>query len=191
MIHNNDTKKVKETATAPYMRSAMKRFAAFLSLNTSTFLLFCLFAIIGCTSIDCPVQNSVYTKYKALKSDGTPDTLQSMLTVSTTMRNGTDSVLLNRLTQASEFELPISYTDAEDTLFFEITDNNIPVFDTVYVAKNNTPHFESVDCNISFFHDITSVRCTNHRIDSIVINKSSVTYDASTEHFHIYFKALP
>jgi hypothetical protein len=214
MRHNNDKKKKTGIGTLLSTRDIPARCHSFLSLHLFhlllpngfspskhrlsslsaaffTFLLFYLFTFTSCSSIDCPVQNSVYTKYKALRSDGTPDTLQSSLTVSTTMRNGIDSILLNRKTNATVFELPISYTDAEDTLFFELADEAKTLLDTVYVAKNNTPHFESVDCNISFFHDITAVKWTNNAIDSVVINKSSVNYDASTEHFHIYFKARP
>lgn len=87
-------------------------------------------------------------------------------------------------------ELPISYQNHEDTLIFELKDTfNVLRRDTVWIAKTNQPHFESVDCNISYFHEITSVRWTNEAIDSIGINKKDVNYDASTEHFHIYFKA--
>ena len=31
----------------------------------------------ACTSIDCPVQNAVYTVYSLKKADGTPDTLKT------------------------------------------------------------------------------------------------------------------
>lgn len=146
-------------------------------------------AATACSSIDCPVQNSVYTVYKAYKADGTADTLRDTLTVTTTRRDGTDSVLLNRLTNTTGFSLPISYTEPEDTLFFITKGMTGQSLDTVYVRKENTPHFESVDCNISYFHYITGLTHTGHAIDSIVINKPSVNYDASTEHFHIYFKA--
>ncbi len=148
-------------------------------------------AATACSSIDCPVQNSVYTVYKAVKSDGTPDTLRDTLTIATARRDGTDSVLLNRSVNTTAFNLPVSYTAPADTLFFRIGDEEGYTLDTVYVSKENTPHFESVDCNISYFHNITSVAHTRHAIDSIAINKPSVNYDASTEHFHIYFKARP
>ena len=147
-------------------------------------------AAAACSSVDCPVQNSVYTSYGLYKAGGERDTLRDTLTIATTRRDGTDSVLLNRSVNTTAFELPISYTDPEDTLFFTVGDTlgNVRI-DTVYIKKDNYPHFESVDCNISFFHNITAVRWTRQSIDSIVVNKQHVDYDASTEHFHIYFKA--
>lgn len=145
--------------------------------------------LIACSSVDCPVQNAVYTIYKVYAGDGTPATLTDTLSISTTKRDGMDSVLLNRSVNTAEFNLPISYYCAEDTLFFEIKDSVSTVIDTVYVSKDDTPHFESVDCNISFFHFIKGVRWTSHAIDSIVVNNQYVNYDLETEHFHIYFKA--
>ena len=60
--------------------------------------------------------------------------------------------------------------------------------DTIWVEKSNQPHFESVDCQISYFHTILSVKSTHHIIDSLSINNSQVNYDASKEHFHLYLK---
>lgn len=171
--------------------SLIKKIKASVKRLAPLYLFISLISVCACSSVDCPVQNTVYTVYHLYKSDGMRDTLSDTLSVSTTRRNGTDSVLLNRSVKTSSFELPISYNDPEDTLFFEIKDttaNSIAVYDTVYVKKDNQPHFESVDCNISFFHNITGVRWTTNAIDSITINKASVNYDASTEHFHIYFK---
>lgn len=151
---------------------------------------FWLFIIAAaCSSVDCPVQNTVYTVYKLYGDDGKEATLSDTLTISTTRRDGKDSVLLNRSLNTKTFNLPISYTDAEDTLFFEVKDSVATLTDTVYVSKDNIPHFESVDCSASFFHNITGVRWTRNAIDSIAINKKSVNYDPGTEHFHIYFKS--
>jgi hypothetical protein len=58
----------------------------------------------------------------------------------------------------------------------------------VWVKKEDFPHFESVDCNASFFHRLTDVRHTRHYIDSIVISNPSVDYDQKTEHFRLYPK---
>ena len=51
------------------------------------------------------------------------------------------------------------------------------------------PHFESVDCNTTYFHTITDVKYTCNYIDSIVINNSSVTYDSQTVHLYLYPKS--
>ncbi len=147
----------------------------------------------ACSSVDCPVQNVVETVYQVCLPDGSKATLLDTLTISTTRSNGTDTVLLNRSVGTSEFKLPISYDNPEDTLFFEVksaTEKWAPaVTDTVFIAKTNMPQFESAECHIAFFHNITEVRTTHNIIDSITINKRSVTYDASTAHFHVYFKA--
>lgn len=153
------------------------------------FLFVSLLIVTACTSIDCPVQNSVYTRYGLYKTDGTPDTLNDTLTVYISRRNKKDSVLVNRNVNTTKLDLPISYNAPEDTLFLMMKDTfNVLRYDTIYVAKTNYPHFESVDCNMSYFHEITGIRHCHHVIDSIAINKPSVNYDPSTEHFHIYLK---
>ena len=58
--------------------------------------------------------------------------------------------------------------------------------DTVWIRKENYPHFESVDCSASFFHTITAVRTTHRFIDTLVVNNPSVTYDSSQAHFHLH-----
>lgn len=143
----------------------------------------------SCSSIDCPVQNIVSTQYSFANAAGQRDTLSDTLTISTVRRGGTDSILLNRSVMTTDFSLPISYTAPADTLRFMLTDTlNRTISDTVVVAKTNTPHFESVDCNISFFHEITGVTFTRHFIDTIIVRNKSVNYDTSILHFNIVRK---
>ena len=153
-----------------------------------------IFLATSCTQIDCPVQNTVYTVYNLKKADGTADTLKvDTLWIKTVRSDGTDTTLINRLcgTSAYTFDLPISYTQPEDVLFIEIADTMGGLWrDTIRIKKDNLPHFESVDCQASYFHLITAVSTSHHAIDSIVINNPNVTYDASTEHFHLYLKSL-
>ena len=146
-----------------------------------------LMLMAGCSSIDCPLNNTTHANYKLA---GLVTTLVDTLTISTTKTTGEDSVLINRDVDVDSFILPMSYTQPQDVFFVELRDTfgNVTV-DQVTVTKENHPHFESVDCNISFFHYITRVRWTHNAIDSVVVNKQHVDYDASTEHFHIYFKA--
>lgn len=150
--------------------------------------------LISCTSIDCPVQNTVYTAYQLKKADGTTDTLKvDTLWIWTQREDGTDTLLLNRLcgATATDFTLPISYTLPEDVLCLAIADTLGGVWlDTIRIKKDNLPHFESVDCQASYFHKVTAVSSTHHAIDSIAINNSNVNYDASTPHFHLYIKSL-
>lgn len=152
--------------------------------------LLALLAMAACSSVDCPLNHRVYTSYRLYQPDGTPDTLGvDTLWILTTRANGTDSVLLNRLCGPSVtgFELPVSYTQPEDTFLVMLADTLGYYYpDSIFVRKENLPHFESVDCQASFFHRITSVRCMGNIIDSIVITNSDVNYDASTEHIRIY-----
>ena len=144
-----------------------------------------LLAMVGCTSLDCPLNNTTYTKYRLM---GNITTLNDTMTISTTKTEGTDSVLINKDVKVDSFILPMSYHQPEDVFYFEIRNQENQVFkDTVTVKKEDFSHFESVDCNPAFFHTITEVKTTHNLIDSIVINNKDVNYDASKAHFYIYF----
>lgn len=143
----------------------------------------------ACSSLDCPMNNLVYTNYKLLKADGTPDTLRDTITIITTQNTGNDVVVLNRAVNISSFILPISYAADRDTFYALISDtlHNVKG-DMFVVSKKSSPHFESIECSPSYFHHITEVEHTQETIDSIVINTPEVTYDTSKEHLYIYFK---
>ncbi len=144
----------------------------------------------ACTSIDCPLEHTVAVKYALYKSAGVRDTLSDTLYVFSLRVNGTDTTLLNRGVDISTFSLSTGYSTPEDTLFFlRHNVEDVWATDTVWVKKENHPHFESVDCSASFFHTITAVRSTHHGIDSIVINYPTVDYGTSQEHLHVYLKA--
>lgn len=152
----------------------------FLSL---VFVFFYAFTQSSCSSIECPLETTVETRYAV------PDTLKDTLWVWTPRGNDNDTLLLNRGVNLTSFALPISYNNPEDTLVFFITDTlHRWTLDTVFVKKDDYPHFESVDCSTLFFHRLTAVRSTGHGIDSIIINSPSVTYDQTPTHFKIYFK---
>jgi hypothetical protein len=149
------------------------------------------FLVADCSSIDCPVENTVRTYYNICNSDGSELKIDEGLSVTSKRRDGTDTLLLNMQTGISKFSLPVSYSHPEDILIFAYSSklgDIVYARDTVWVKKDDIPHFESVDCNASFFHNITAVRSTQHAIDSIRINNPSVTYDSSPEHFHLYLK---
>lgn len=149
----------------------------------------------SCSSIDCPVQNTVYTVYNLKKANGISDTMGIDTLWVWAVRSGkTDTLLINRLCgpKATSMKLHISYNQPEDVFCFVLKDTvkeNPYILDSVRIQKENYPHFESVDCQASFFHRITSVRCTHNFIDSIVVNNSYVTYDATNAHFYLYLKA--
>lgn len=135
----------------------------------------------ACSSIDCPLNNVVYTNYEL---EGPVQTLPDTLTITTQREDGFDSVLINQQVNTDSFSLPISYGRPEDILYFQTNH----LHDTVWVQKTNEPHFESVDCGLNYFHTITGVRFTRHAIDSIVIHQNHVSYDVTQKHFYIYFK---
>ena len=149
-------------------------------------LLLTILTMVGCSTLDCPLNNTVYTKYKL---DGNVTELTGCtMTISTTKRDGEDSILINKDENVDSIILPIGYANPADTLYFEVQDRLERVFkDTVIVAKDNQPHFESIDCSPSYFHTITGVKTTQHLIDSIVINHKDVNFNATTTHFLIYF----
>jgi hypothetical protein len=149
-----------------------------------------IFTLSACSSIDCPLNNTVYTVYDVLTAAGKADTLKDTLSISSRRYQNGDTLLLNLAVNTTKFELPVSYTQPEDILVFKITPKgSTTAYDTVTVQKDNIPHFESVDCSANYFHTIKGVTYTRHRIDSIVINNPNVTYDATKEHFHITFKS--
>ena len=153
-----------------------------------TIALIALTAMTACTSIDCPVENNVATLYKLQKADGTQDTLHDTLTVLTRLARGVDTVILNKSVETTSFQLPISYTNAADTFTFVRKSDTRELTDTVWIEKTNLPQFESVDCKLVYFHDVTSLRHTRNGIDSIAVKKGRIDYDSYTENFHIYFK---
>lgn len=147
----------------------------------------------ACTSIDCPVQNKVAVYYEVKSFEGTTevaDTLNDTLSIWTVRINRTDTLILNRAVNTSAFSLPASYNCPEDTLMLRIANTDSMVWvDTLWLKKDDIPHFESVDCSPHFFHKITAVRSTHNAIDTVIINNPSVTYDPTVVNLHIHFKA--
>ncbi len=155
--------------------------------------------VYSCSSIDCPVENTVSVQYEVRDSEGKALLLTDSLSIVTTRLDGqniditsllnSNDVTLNKLIGKSAFSLPISYSHPEDILFFCFTDQVKTVVDTVWIKKDDIPHFESVDCSAAFFHELTNVRHTHHAIDSLVLINKSVTYDTKTVHFYLYPKS--
>lgn len=156
-------------------------------------LVVAMVAVLGlsaCSSIDCPLNNRVYASFRLA---GDVSTLTDTLTVSTprTIDNAEeDTVLINRLTQTDSLSLPMSYQRTEDIYYFTLVqkDTQLKTIDTLWVSKENLPHFESVDCNPMMFHTINGVRFTQHAIDDIQVNNNKVTHNDAKAHFLIYLK---
>ena len=144
----------------------------------------------ACSSIDCPLNNRTYASFK-LAGDVTK--LVDTLTVSTPRNIDNpeeDTVLINRLVDTDSLSLPMSYQRTEDIYIFTFVQKNteLKTIDTLWVSKENEPHFESVDCNPVMFHTIKDVRFTQRAIDDIKVNYNKVTYNDAKAHFLIYLK---
>ena len=144
----------------------------------------------ACSSIDCPLNNRTYASFK-LAGDVTK--LVDTLTVSTPRNIDNpeeDTVLINRLVDTDSLSLPMSYQRTEDIYIFTFAqkDTELKTIDTLWVSKENEPHFESVDCNPVMFHTIKDVRFTQRAIDDIKVNYNKVTYNDAKAHFLIYLK---
>lgn len=144
--------------------------------------------LVSCSSIDCPVDNVVATRYRFHNTAGDSLILKDTLSVTSKRKDGTDTLLLNKLVDKASFSMYISYSHPEDVLVFQFKKGSSIVTDTVWVKKDDYPHFESVDCNAAFFHTLTAVRNTTNVLDSVVIKNPSVNYDNTTVHFYIYPK---
>ena len=160
-------------------------------MKKSLVYLLLLAGVTACSSVDCPVNNTVAALYQVRSKDGAALPLADTMTVSTTRANGKDTIIYNKGISISQFSLPVSYSHPEDVLVFQfdIKESNLHVVDTVWIKKTDYPHFESVDCNTAYFHTMTDVKYTCNYIDSIVINNPSVTYDSQTVHFYLYPKS--
>ena len=93
-----------------------------LRLLPPVLLAFCLLGFLffpqSCTSIDCPVNNSVETRYTLKKATGKTDTLvYDTLWLRTTRTDGTDTTLINGIYGVSNLTVPISHTQPEDVLY--------------------------------------------------------------------------
>src|SRR5574344_335016 len=158
------------------------------------YLILIIIAIIfvSCSTMDCGLNSLVQTNYKLA---GIVDTLNDTLTVSTNKSDGNDSVIYNKVVGIDSLIIPMSYQNDEDVFYFEIKHKSSTSFvqtftDEVRIKKTNVPHFESIDCASTFFHEITEISYTRNAIDSIVIKRKDVNYDITRPHFYIYFKHL-
>ena len=150
---------------------------------------------LACSEISCPVQTSVVLNY-ALRQpindfgDSRTDTLKEgdTLWIWTQRADGKDTLIYNRGVSVTTVALPVSGTHPEDMHVFYFADSVSYVIDTIWVKKEDRPHFESVDCQAAFFHTITDVRYTHHRIDSVTIHEAGIDFDYTVSHLYLFLK---
>lgn len=137
---------------------------------------------ISCSNTDCVITNTSYTNFMFYNERGQTIALSGTISVTAA---GTDSILVNKETNPKSFQLPLSYTNAEDTFIVHYTEKMV---DSIFVKHANIPHFISMDCGTGMYHYIEEVRCTNNAIDSIQVINPEVTYDAK-ENIKVYYTA--
>lgn len=143
-------------------------------------------ALSACSSVDCPVNSMVRMVYTL---DGDVTTLIYPLSVLTIKADGKDTVLIQPTENTSKFSLPVSYSQPQDVIILSVDKGlDKPVNDTIYVSKTNYPHFESVDCQPCFFHNITEVAYTSHMLQDLSVVKNTVDYDSDNTHIYLYFR---
>lgn len=161
-------------------------------INQIKYLLICILTvtIISCDSNDCPLNNVVYSTYGFYVNTADGEAKVSVMDTLTVVVAGTDSILINRMYEMSSIELPVSYTSGTDTLVFRFTNKNKETFeDSVFIDKENIPHYESPDCPTAMFHYITGIRTTHTLIENAIVVHPNINYNA-TENFKIYFYSL-
>ena len=162
--------------------------------NSISALAMAAFVVTSCTNIDCPLDNVVAVTcglYTA--EDHAPMTISDTLTV---MAGGVkDTTLLNRAQGIQTFQLPMRQGVNVDTMLFRFSNTSQFAIDTIFCEHTNEPHFESVDCPASVFHNIVSVKWTSHSlsqmpltIDSVSVTRPVVDYD-DIENIEIFLRS--
>ena len=135
---------------------------------------------------DCKINNVSYyrVKFYSINSETGleqntqfPDQISVSLVV-----NGTDSTVVNHVTDATDLALPMSYTNSCDTVLIEFGSIEI---DTLFVNHTNIPYFISMDCGMGMYHDITSVEKSGSLIDSVAVVYSHINFDRN-ENLKVY-----
>lgn len=135
---------------------------------------------------DCSMNNTSYNRVRLysvnpITGKESVATYNGQLSVAL-MIEGRDSIVINRLTSASELTIPVSYAQQRDTVVL-IYDNMYT--DTLYVEHTNTPYFISLSCGTGMFHNLTGLQHTQSFIDSAVIVNHTINYDPN-ENIKLY-----
>ena len=153
-----------------------------------------LFFLMGCSSIDCPLDNVVMMQCNFYSSETqTPMKLEQILTV---IPAGHDTILLNQISSVESVLLPLKEGADCDTLLLHLANQQgQSATDTLFIDHTRHPHFESMDCPNSVFHQIISARVTSHPLselpltaDSVSIVRSSVDYN-DIENIRIFLRS--
>ncbi len=153
-----------------------------------TIILTAMVAIIaGCSSIDCNIEGRVLCHYDIQDADGNSGTLNYPVSVSLLRTEAdNDTVYINQMANASSFDIPMSYGADKDNIAITLhLDDSTTITDIVWIKKTNIPQFESVDCAPRYHHILQETGSTHNFIDTVIINNSKVSNDASVSNIHI------
>ncbi len=98
-----------------------------------------------------------------------------------------DTVLVNKLTNASSMKVPMSYFNETDTLVIKY--KSISLDDTIKVTHNSYAHVDQPECGTYRYHTLKSVSATDAAIDRVEIVNSKVNFDQA-ENVRIYFNGV-
>lgn len=98
-----------------------------------------------------------------------------------------DTVLINKASNRSYVQVPMSYYNKADTLVFAYS--SISRRDTIIVQHDSYPHVELPECGTHFYHNLRSIRATDAAIDHVEIVNPLVNNEKK-ENVKIYFNGV-
>ncbi len=151
--------------------------------------------LIGCTNIECPLDNQVLATLTFWDAN-TQSTTKVGLELSVYgLKNKREELLFNQGTDLSEIQIPLNPTTKTDTLLFKFTNGTQVAVDTLFVNHTPFQHFESLDCPACTFHTLTQVHHTDHlttfvplTIDSVAIISPNVHYE-DVENLQVFLRS--
>lgn len=143
-----------------------------------TAIALCAFMTTGCDGgYDCSIENVAYNRIGFYNIDEYNNESKykfpEELTVSI-MINGVETVAINHISDVSELQVPMSYTNECDTLIFNYQYGGT---DSIFVTHENIPYFVSMECGTAMYHRIKEVRHTDAFIDSIAVVHDYINYN--------------
>lgn len=158
--------------------------------------------IVACSESDCPLNNNPMNTIGFYDSNtGKAMTLGDTLTVTAFE---TDSVLINRISNAKSLSLPLRYEGGKTSYVFDYTivlrdtfprpgkedSIDITIFhrkDTIGMTYTDEKHFLSMDCGILTYFNLKSIQTTNHLIDSVRIINPAINEIEKTN-IEVFFR---
>lgn len=139
----------------------------------------------SCSNIDCPLDNQVEMTLAFYDADSTKSMALSDTLSIYGMNNGTEQLLYNRGISIKKLKLTLRAKVLTDTFLLRFTSPTQTATDTLWVNHESHPHFESIDCPASTFHNLRSIRWKGHSlhllplttIDSVAISHPYVQYE--------------